>query len=276
MSAAAVERVRAFLKAHPEVSYMPASLAKAMRRSNVAEIREALQALREAGEVVTCRVMRNGLSDEEFRISAGGRIPSMRAYRGGDATAPRRGPRGNEVRRQKALLEFVQEAGRPVFPREIIERFTKLEGRSARNAVYMAICYLKERGQLAFVGKRVDDASPYKGRVPLYATPEIAARVMEEFSQGNGGEAGEADAGRKPAAPSGDEALRPSAEKTTPKGAGVLAGPTFGLLFGFMPGGSLAIRSEEVSIDLSPRITRELLAWLGARAGTKLPRRVLP
>ena len=115
--------------------------------------------------------------------------------------------------------------------------------------------------------------NPDTGRAGFrYDTPGRTARNQTEFSQGSGGEAGNGKAGRKPAAPRGDEATRPSAEKTAPNGAGVRAGPAFGLL----PDGSLAIRGAETSIDLAPRLTRELFAWLDGRAGSGLVKALLP
>jgi hypothetical protein len=284
------DRVLTYLAAHGTATFTPGELTKAIQWPSVTQVREELEELRAAGDVVTCRVIRAGVSDELFRISAGGMPPSfnpsappvtidMRAALRAAAAprAERRGTRderalwhGAAPLRQLAIAEFIRGLGRPGFPSEILAHFRARDPSLRAEVVYCGINAACKGGFIARLGRcRNHDNGLMSWR---YGLPGRVYPDEPEFSQGSGGEAGNGKAGRKPAAPRGDEATRPSAGKTAPEGAGVRAGPLFGLL----PGGALAIRADEVAVDLSPRVTRELLAWIGDRAGADLVGRVLP
>ena len=274
------DRVRRHLAKHPSVAYRPTELAHELREDDVDQVTSTLRALRDSHEAVSCWVTRGDVHDEEFRITAG----VLRAFgsplapaRNVPAPVPTRCTRGEGAMwhgpsplRRNAIVDFITATGRPVFPSELIAHARTSHPETREEAIYCAINVALKRGVLVRLAKQTN---PDTGRAGFrYDTPGRTARNQTEFSQGSGGEAGNGKAGRKPAAPRGDEATRPSAEKTAPNGAGVRAGPAFGLL----PDGSLAIRGAETSIDLAPRLTRELFAWLDGRAGSGLVKALLP
>jgi hypothetical protein len=263
MNALLVGRVKRHLEKHPAVSYRASELAKQLG-DRPADVALVLITMREAREVVSCWVTRDGLQEEEFRITAG--VPPRLAGPGDSTSLPPKGTRGEhamwhgkEALRQKSIIEFIDGVGRPVFPSELLVQVRAGHPETNDSVIYCAINTMRKSGALVRLAKQ---ANPSTGRASFrYATPAVASRDNAEFKKGNGGEAGDGKAGRKPAAPRGDEATRPSAEKTAPKGAGVRAGPHFGLL----PNRALAIRSADVAIDLSPDLARELVIWLDDR-----------
>ena len=72
MTAAVFERVRAHLLRHPTVAYRPVPLATAIREKDIRQVRAALRRLADAGEAVTCKVIKDGVEETEYRISCGG------------------------------------------------------------------------------------------------------------------------------------------------------------------------------------------------------------
>lgn len=292
MSPKTLERVRAHLKKHHTRAHRPASLARELREKDVRQVRLALERMRSAGEVVSCKVVAGGVEDEEFRISCGGPAfltrpslipdPALRMRDPGAELSPaasravlrlKIGPKGGHPpTRQRAVLAFCDSIGRPVFPREIVEHFAKLDEPVSRDAVYTAVRLLKLQGELVLCGKRRDSACPKKGKLPLYATPEVAARA-ELDTQGSGGEAGNGKAAHAAAAPGGDEATRPSAQKTAPNGAGGNADP----LFGVLSDGAILIRGVWLhDVTMPAPGARALLGWFDRLAGSNLVGRLLP
>lgn len=262
-----VASVRKHLAKNPSVSYRASELAEKVG-GRPEEVGAVLRAMREAREVVSCWVTRQGLHEEEFRITAG--VPSRPAGPGDFAFAqPKRsrGERamwqGREALRQKSICEFINAIGRPVFTSELVEHARIGQPDLNESVIYCAIGSALKNGAIVRLPKRANLQS--SGRLSYrYATPAIADRDDEESRKGSGGEAGNGKAGREPAAPRADEATRPCAGKTAPGRAGVRAGPSFGLF----PDGSLAIRGAEAGIDLAPHLTRHLFAWLDSqRAG---------
>lgn len=69
---AVIERVRAHLQRHPTVAYRPVPLASAIRERDIRQVRAALRRLADAGEAVTCKVIKDGVEETEYRISCGG------------------------------------------------------------------------------------------------------------------------------------------------------------------------------------------------------------
>lgn len=269
-----VVAVRSYLKRNPTLSVCPGALANALEGETEPRVRAALELLRSGREVVSCRVIRGDVVDDEYRITAGV-APGVFDVRLRGADRPqrvRKNPRGEGAlwqgrtpMRQLAIVAFIERLGRPATPGEIIAHFRDAQEPINASAIYCSVRPMLKHGRVVRCAKRVCTAT---GRVSNSYAPEAIAK---RDTSGSGGEAGNGQAGLKPAARSGDEATRPSTEKTAPSGAGVRAGPVFGLL----PNGALAIRGEEVGIDLSPALTRALCAWLDGRAGSRLVERLL-
>lgn len=67
-----LERVRSHLARHAQEAFRPVPLAQALRLPDVRLVKQALKALAEGGEAVTCLVIKDGIEETEYRISCGG------------------------------------------------------------------------------------------------------------------------------------------------------------------------------------------------------------
>lgn len=327
MTAAVFERVRAHLQRHPTEAYRPVPLASAIREKDIRQVRAALRRLADAGEAVTCKVIKDGVEETEYRISCGGPTaiyrpvlhgmndrPVRRSEVGGSfverntsespavgrqaaplpagenstpavaapaaivesGSAPtppaagrvRRGlHHGRAPTRQTCILQMVELYGIPMSSSDLINAFSEAGDESPEWGTYCAVSTLVKKGELVQVGTR--RMPPDQGGHParMYVTKEMAESGRKWDTRESGGEAVCGEAGASLQLLTGNSATCAPVDKTAPEGAD---GPVVGPSFGFLPNGSLAIRAQEIGIDLAPSVSRALLTWLSERSGVNL------
>lgn len=199
---ATVDRVRGFL-AKQAGGLRPVPIAAGIGEKDIRVVRQALERLERAGDLVTCTVESNGEVDKEYRLVTGGKFTRVPTYvapqvrhrpdssaipshfgkaEPAQPTPPRPGPTAT---RQDAIIGVIERADRPLSAQEILATFNGSGEDLALNTIQYSVWLMVKRGQLV-EGARVKVNGARTRNT--YATPAMMARRRKEILEGGDGE----------------------------------------------------------------------------------------